>query len=65
MKLNMAKKIKITFEQIKINESELKSQIDSIFDILFEETLKSLSEKEKKNIPLNQTKIVKEVSMYA
>lgn len=56
-------KIQITFEQVKVNAGELNNRIDSIFDILFEETLKTSLNQSKGDISVNHAEMVgKEVN---
>ena len=50
-------KIQVTFQQVKIDVGELNNRIDSIFDILFEETLKTSLNQANGDIPINQTEI--------
>ncbi len=54
-------KIKVTFEQVELSKEELKNRIDSIFDILFEEIVKS-SVRPNKNISIDRVDGGREVN---
>lgn len=45
MKLNMAKQIKITFRQARVEKEVAEKQVNEAFDILFAEVLKRLKNK--------------------
>jgi len=45
MKLNMAKQIKITFRQARVEQEVAEKQVNEAFDILFAEVLKRLRDK--------------------
>jgi len=58
MKPNMAKQIKITFRQARVERDVADKQVNEAFDILFAEVLKRLKDK-KSNYLLNNSSSAK------